>query len=213
MSNTKTKTTFSLQEKTDVVVTLATIQSEVKATKNNFNAFGKYKYRSAEDIIEAVKPVIHKYGYWLIMNDDVVLIGERFYIKSTITLTNGVNTYTSTAFAREEETKKGMDQSQITGASSSYSRKYCLAGLFALDNDTSDSDATNTHDSNADVKSSKQVNATQEKALPEMNDDLMIKLIARYNGGEKDVFDKAQKHYALREKDFNIIKNLNNDNK
>lgn len=210
MSNTKTKT---METKTDSVVTLATIQSEVKATKNNFNAFGKYKYRSAEDIIEAVKPVIHKYGFWLLMNDEIVQIGERFYIKCICTLTDGTQTYSATAYAREEETKKGMDQSQITGASSSYARKYCLSGLFALDNDAKDSDATNTHDTDTESKASKQTSTPQEKQLPEMNDDLMIKLIARYNGGEKDVFDKAQKHYELREKDFKIIKNLNNETK
>lgn len=122
--------------------TLAKIQSLVKAPKGQFNNFGKYKYRSAEDIMEAVKPVINPLGFWLTVSDEVVLLGNRFYIKATAMLTDGTNTYTSTSFAREEEIKKGMDGSQITGSSSSYARKYALSGLFCLD-DNKDADATN----------------------------------------------------------------------
>lgn len=130
--------------------TLAEIQALVKAPKGQFNSFGKYKYRSAEDIMESVKPVINPLGYWLIVSDEVILIGTRFYVKATAILTNGTNTYTSTAFAREEESKKGMDGSQITGSSSSYARKYALSGLFALD-DNKDADAlTNIGDENSE---------------------------------------------------------------
>lgn len=124
---------------------LSKIQNEVKAPKGQFNSYGKYRYRSAEDIVEAVKPVINSYGYYLTLNDEIVLVGNRYYIKSTATLSNGQETFTASAFAREEETKKGMDGSQITGAASSYARKYALNGLFAID-DTKDADATNTHD-------------------------------------------------------------------
>lgn len=124
--------------------TLADIQAKVKSPKSNFNSFGKYKYRSAEDIVEAVKPVINPLGYWLTLTDDIVEIGGRIYVKATATLSNGENSYTTTAFAREEEIKKGMDGSQVTGASSSYARKYALNGLFAID-DTKDADATNEH--------------------------------------------------------------------
>lgn len=125
--------------------TLAKLQSLIKAPKGQFNAFGKYKYRSCEDIVEAVKPIINKAGYHLTLSDEVVEAGGRVYIKATATLSNGTNTYQSTSFAREEETKKGMDAAQITGSASSYARKYALNGLFAID-DTKDSDATNKHE-------------------------------------------------------------------
>jgi hypothetical protein len=125
--------------------TLAWIQAQVKAPKGNFNAFGKYKYRSAEDILEAVKVVINPIGYYLTISDQVVQLGDRFYVVAQVELTNGFNRYTATAYAREESDKKGMDGAQITGAASSYARKYALSGLFALD-DTKDADATNTHD-------------------------------------------------------------------
>lgn len=123
---------------------LAKIQSEVKAPKGQFNSFGKYKYRSAEDILEAVKPIVNSKGFSITLSDEIIAMDGRFYIKATATLTNGKETFTATGFAREEESKKGMDGSQVTGASSSYARKYALNGLFALD-DTKDSDATNTH--------------------------------------------------------------------
>jgi ERF superfamily len=123
---------------------LAEIQAKVKAPKGQFNSFGKYNYRSAEDILEAVKQVINPMGFYISISDTIFTQGDRFYVQATATLSNGTETYTSTAFAREEESKKGMDGSQVTGASSSYARKYALNGLFALD-DTKDSDATNTH--------------------------------------------------------------------
>lgn len=125
--------------------TLAKIQAEVKAPKGQFNNFGKYKYRSCEDIVEAVKVVINPLGFFLTLSDEIVNIGNRFYIKATATISNGTETYSATSYAREEESKKGMDGSQVTGASSSYARKYALNGLFAID-DTKDADATNTHD-------------------------------------------------------------------
>lgn len=121
---------------------LAEIQAKVKAPKGQFNSFGKYNYRSAEDILEAVKQVVNPMGFSITLSDDLIFADGRFYVKSTAELTNGIETYSVSAFAREEETKKGMDSSQITGASSSYARKYALNGLFALD-DTKDSDATN----------------------------------------------------------------------
>jgi len=121
---------------------LAKIQSLIKAPKGQFNSFGKYKYRSCEDIVEAVKPVINQLGYYLTLSDEIVNIGNRFYIKATATISNGTETFSVVAYAREEESKKGMDGSQVTGASSSYARKYALNGLFAID-DTKDSDATN----------------------------------------------------------------------
>lgn len=122
---------------------LIAIQSELKAPKTQFNKFGGYKYRKAEDILEAVKPLLAKQKCTLIITDDIVLIGNRIYVKATATIKNEKGECeASTGWAREEESKKGMDGSQITGASSSYARKYALNGLFAID-DNADSDATN----------------------------------------------------------------------
>jgi hypothetical protein len=124
---------------------LAEIQSAIKAPKSQYNSFGKYHYRNAEDILEAAKKVLLEYEAALLINDEVVEVGGRIYIKATATLHLPDGTYTATAFAREEESKKGMDGSQVTGAASSYARKYALNGLFAID-DTKDSDSTNQHE-------------------------------------------------------------------
>lgn len=121
---------------------LQKIQSELKTPKSQYNSFGKYKYRSCEDILEAIKPIIGKMWYSITITDDVVLIWERYYVKATAKLSNWKDNIKVSALAREEETKKGMDWSQITGSSSSYARKYALNWLFAID-DTKDSDTTN----------------------------------------------------------------------
>lgn len=127
---------------------LLSIQSELKAPKGQQNSFGHYNYRSNEDILEAVKPLLLKYNLSLRQSDDVVEIGGRVYVKATSTLLNidkPEEVIVNTAFAREEPEKKGMDGSQITGASSSYARKYSLNGLFVID-DNEDSDTTNLGD-------------------------------------------------------------------
>lgn len=122
---------------------LAQIQSELKAPKGQRNTFGKYNYRSCEDILEAVKPLLKERGLVLLITDDIVQIGERYYVRATATIYDSEGSFISnSALAREEEVKKGMDASQITGATSSYARKYALNGLFAID-DTKDADATN----------------------------------------------------------------------
>ena len=121
---------------------LLKIQMELKAPKNQTNSFGGYNYRSCEDIFEAVKPLLQEEGLVLRVTDELVNIGERYYIKATAILTDGNDVIENVAYAREEETKKGMDGSQITGASSSYARKYALNGLFLID-DVKDSDTTN----------------------------------------------------------------------
>lgn len=119
---------------------LVNIQSELKAPKGQYNSFGKYKYRSAEDILEAVKPLCHTHGTVLTISDELVYLGDRYYIKATAKL-NDIRSgaIENTAYAREEESKKGMDSSQITGTASSYARKYALNGLFAID-DTKDAE-------------------------------------------------------------------------
>ena len=130
---------------------LLKIQQTLKAPKAQFNSFGKYKYRSCEDIIEAVKPLVHAEGLVLTLSDEVVEVGGRCYVKATAKLSAQMVDsdvahccIETTAYAREEETKKGMDGAQITGSASSYARKYALNGLFAID-DTKDADATNDH--------------------------------------------------------------------
>lgn len=121
---------------------LIKIQQNLKAPKNQHNSFGNYNYRSCEDIFEAVKPLLEEENLTLRLNDELVQVGDRYYIKATAILTDGTETIENTSYAREEETKKGMDGSQITGASSSYARKYALNGLFLID-DVKDSDTTN----------------------------------------------------------------------
>ncbi|MBR4122993.1 MAG: ERF family protein [Clostridia bacterium] len=125
---------------------LIEIQKKLKAPKNQRNNFGNYNYRSCEDILEAVKPLLTEQKVALIIKDDVIAKDGRFYIKATATLFDeeGKEIASATAYAREEESKKGMDASQLTGSTSSYARKYALNGLFAID-DTKDADATNTH--------------------------------------------------------------------
>lgn len=125
---------------------LARVQSILKCSKSQYNSFGKYNYRSCEDILEIAKPLCIENGCVLTISDEMVLVGDRFYVKATATITE-IDTQEqviNTAFAREEESKKGMDGSQITGTASSYARKYCLNGLFCLD-DTKDADTNEYH--------------------------------------------------------------------
>jgi hypothetical protein len=123
---------------------LRLIQAALKAPKNQFNKFGGYKYRSTEDILEAVKPLLSEHECSVTITDEIVLIGERYYVRATAVFFDKNTTTSVSAYAREAETKKGMDESQITGAASSYARKYALNGLFLID-DAKDSDSTNTH--------------------------------------------------------------------
>lgn len=120
---------------------LSKVQTELKAPKGQYNSFGKYKYRSCEDILEAVKPLNAKHGVVLTVGDEVVEISNRFYVKATATFVDieSGEKIINTALAREDDAKKGMDGSQITGTASSYARKYCLNGLFCID-DTKDAD-------------------------------------------------------------------------
>src|SRR5699024_2856843 len=137
---------------------LMNIQSELKTPKSNYNSFGKYKYRSLEDILEGLKPLLEKNKAVLVINDMIVQIGDRYYVEATAKLIDAEkgeeSQITSTAYAREDENKKGMDKSQLTGSTSSYARKYALNGLFAID-DTKDSDATNRHGKEQKSKQSK----------------------------------------------------------
>ena len=130
----------------NIYMKLVEVQSELKAPKSQFNKFGNYSYRNCEDILEALKPILNKVKAIVNISDEVVLVGERYYIKATVKFIDAETgeVVEASAMAREEESKKGMDASQLTGSTSSYARKYALNGLFAID-DTKDSDTTNTH--------------------------------------------------------------------
>lgn len=129
---------------------LVDIQANLKAPKGQYNSHGKYNYRSCEDILSAVKPLAHKHGYVVLLTDSIRLIGDRYYVEATATLTNGTEFVSATGYAREALTRKGMDESQITGASSSYARKYALNALFGID-DAKDAD-TDAYDRQTDNK-------------------------------------------------------------
>jgi hypothetical protein len=128
-----------MAEKKLITEKLLEVQAALKAPKSQTNAFGKYKYRSCEDILEAVKPLLKKNGLTLGLSDEIVLIGERYYVRATAKIADGESVMEVTAFAREPQEKKGMDAAQVSGATSSYSRKYALNGLFLID-DTKDAD-------------------------------------------------------------------------
>lgn len=129
------------------------IQHKLKAPKGQYNSFGKYNYRSCEDILEGVKPLLKEHNLALLINDEIIQIGERYYVKATARITDGREIVSATAYAREPDTKKGMDESQITGATSSYARKYALNALLCID-DTKDADTMDN--------SKKPVQQTQE---------------------------------------------------
>ena len=124
---------------------LSDIQSKINVPKNQHNKFGGYNYRSLEDILMALKPLLATHGAAVTTQDELVLVGERYYVKATATLTWGAESVSCTGYAREAEERKGMDASQVTGSTSSYARKYAMNGLFAID-DCKDADATNAPD-------------------------------------------------------------------
>lgn len=164
---------------------LLELQNELKAPKGQTNDFGHYKYRSNEDILEAVKPLCKKYGLLLTQSDEVVEIGGRLYVKATSKLINieqPLEVIFTNGYAREEETKKGMDGSQITGASSSYARKYSANGLFDID-DTKDSDNTNKGEPKIEPKPKTLITKEQIKELKSLGMDLI---------GEKNIVKKYQ---------------------
>lgn len=174
--------------------TFIKLKSELIAPKGQFNSFGKYNYRSAEDILEAVKPLLTAHNLSLCVSDEVVLIGARYYIKAMATIrdeTFKIVEYAS-AYAREAENKKGMDEAQITGSASSYARKYALNGLFCID-DTKDADSTNQH-GKAPTKT-KQAPASKPHPIAKqpLNSAQAEVILRRFlNDGELDIFDKAE---------------------
>lgn len=143
---------------------LLAIQTKLKAPKGQYNSFGKYSYRSAEDILEAVKPLNAEQGVLLTITDEIKEIGGRVYVVATATVSDGTDELKVSAFAREPENKKGMDESQITGATSSYARKYALNGLYAIDdNKDADTDEHKQQQENAPKKQQKQQAQKQQQ--------------------------------------------------
>jgi hypothetical protein len=151
---------------------LQKIQSQLNAPKNQYNNFGKYHYRSCEDILNALKPLLREHGASIVISDEIICIGERNYVKATATLYFGEKNISASSFAREPLNRKGMDESQITGATSSYARKYALNGLFAID-DAKDPDTTNngstdqkTPSKEENIKTPESINTREELSSP-----------------------------------------------
>lgn len=172
---------------------LSDIQKSLVAPKSQENKFGGYKYRSCEDILNALKP--HLDGLTVTVSDEMICLGDRFYIKSTATLSDGESSVSSTGYAREELSKKGMDSSQITGSTSSYARKYALNGLFAID-DTKDPDATNDHGKGSDSRQPPQQTQRQQprQAVKQKLSD------ERFEAALKSVLEGQYKVHDLRSK-------------
>lgn len=148
------------------------IQQQLKAPKSQRNNYGGYNYRSAEDILEAVKPLLE--GITLTLDDEVVLIGDRFYIKATATLSDGEDEIKATAFAREEKEQKGMSAGQLTGATSSYARKYCLNGLFCID-DAKDLDSDAYAKQTGQQPRQQKAPPKQQKKAPPNPDEVLVR--------------------------------------
>lgn len=170
---------YSLNEK------LIEVQRSLEAPKDSYNKFGKYNYRSAEDIIEALKPILAELELLMTINDEIVKVDDRYYVKATVSVTDGNDQISVSAFAREQSNKKGMDQAQITGAASSYARKYALGGMFAIDDSKQDPDSKDNRSNKSKKKNdnnkrkSNKLDAIREiykqnqnKAIPEIMDFL-----------------------------------------
>jgi hypothetical protein len=179
---------------------LTSLQKRLKAPKGNFNKFGGYYHRSAEDILESIKPLIPD-DHSIYLTEDLLHIGDRYYIKASAIFTNGADTIQVNSFAREEEIKKGMDSSQITGSATSYARKYALGALLLID-DTKDSDATNSHERiQATSQPAKPITAPpkqpSEPVLLAMSQELLDTMVKRYNNGELDILEKARAKFNI----------------
>lgn len=187
---------------------LNTIQSLLKAPKEQYNKFGNYKYRNCEDILEAVKPLLFSQSCTLTISDEIVMIGTRYYVRATATIKNANGeTETTTAYAREDESKKGMDASQITGSTSSYARKYALNGLFCID-DTKDYDSLNN-----ECQSNNQLEKDNRKLLPKdkfNNEDLMKWIYkelekAKSENKRLSLSNLIEKYYKVTQNDITVI--------
>lgn len=173
---------------------LLAVQAELKAPKGQTNTFGKYKYRSCEDILESVKPLLKKYKATLVISDTLELIGERYYIKATATFmdTEDGGAIENTAYARESAEKKGMDDSQVTGATSSYARKYALNGLFLID-DTKDADTDefrNQQKSKEERKFDEKVEKDKTSKISKADQEILRGVVEKKGLKVEEVFNK-----------------------
>ena len=169
--------------KTRMIEKLVKVQAELKAPKNQRNSFGNYNYRSCEDILEAVKPLLYGQGLFLTISDKLVELGGELFIEATATVTDGEKSFSVSAQAGADLNKKGMDKSQATGAASSYARKYALNGLFLID-DTKDADATNTHGKTM----------TTAKAELKENSEAFVKVVSALKSGKFTIADVKSKY-------------------
>ena len=165
---------------------LVAIQADLKAPKDKVNKFSNFKYRSCEGILEAVKPLLAQHALYLNISDDIVQIGDRYYVKAKATITDGTNSQTAIAWAREEDGKKGMDAAQLTGATSSYARKYALNGLFDIDD---------TKDADTDENRNEAIGRTRSEAAK--------KAMATRREKDDEIINKV-----ISEKDANVLREL-----
>lgn len=181
---------------------LVRVQSELKAPKTQKNTFANYNYRSAEDILEAVKPLLHKEGLIITITDEMVALGDRFYVKATATITDGEESIATTGWAREALDKKGMDESQVTGMASSYARKYAMNGLLAI-NDEKDADSFDNR--KADKKPE-----TKVETKSESNGDILTGFCSSKKQEEDVDKDQLVKFYKYYQPKMNTWKNTVN---
>ena len=185
-----------------IYTALMAVQSELKAPKGQKNTFGNYSYRSAEDILEAVKPLLKVNGLYLNISDEVVLIGDRYYVKATVTVVDIATgeAASSTAFAREAAEKKGMDASQVTGATSSYARKYALNALFGID-DTKDADTD-------EYARTGQSGAREEQAKAHPPELTQTSAVTGIHAAMKELTAEMQRIHASKEKVAEVCRKL-----
>jgi len=186
---------------------LIEVQNKLKAPKSQYNSFGKYNYRNAEDILEAVKPILENVGATIFIKDSIELIGDRFYVKATVNFVDieSGNTIEASALARESEEKKGMDSAQVTGATSSYARKYALNGLLLID-DTKDNDHDSMHqtDNKEPKKEENKPNYDNKE-----KDEVIQKIVAKIGNDserKKKIIDMMKQKYEKTFSDFKYYK-------
>jgi hypothetical protein len=190
---------------------LMNVQASLKAPKGQYNSFGKYKYRSCEDILEAVKPILYEVGCTLTLSDEIVLIGDRYYIKATAHLTGEDTDEVVTAYAREDEDKKGMDGSQVTGTASSYARKYALNGLFCID-DTKDAD-TDEYANQTKKEPAKQTAPAKAKEVLDPSHRHWNTVLVRMAEGKVSIAELQKTYIVPASAEAAIKKHLNENKK
>lgn len=168
----------------ELIEKLVSVQSKLNAPKNQFNSFGKYKYRSCEDILEGVKPLLAEFGLYQSITDEIIMVGDRYYIKATVTIYDGVSEMSNSALARECVSKKGMDDAQLTGSVSSYARKYALSGIYAID-DSKDADTDEHTNQQSNAPEPKHVGKPWYKDFDNHKAQMVAKIVAKDSTAEE----------------------------